>query len=259
MNAPTTSPDTEAAQVTEAAQIDAALAKMQGELTATAKGAKGQVRGNKSYAYSTIADVWDAIREPLAKHGLAITQTEGYFDNFVTLTTTLRHVSGEQIEGSRPIMTVEGAIKDPQAYGSALTYARRYGITAMVGIAPADDDDGASAKAAGHQSMGRTVPNGPRGGQDKTKAADDEIKLRGYPEGGTTTTKRYPRKISGVAMFIDDLEIAVGSDPMNWDINSEGIEIARLGIEKGGRSDLRDRLDNLEIRAEDLARNLMAG
>lgn len=252
-------PHAEAPRVSEASQIDAALAKMQGELTATAKGAKGQVRGNKSYAYSTIADVWDAIRDPLAKHGLAITQTEGFVDNWVTLTTTLRHVSGEQIEGVRPICTVEGAIKDPQAYGSCLTYGRRYGITAMVGIAPADDDDGAAAKAAGHQSQGKRAPEGARGAQDKTAPAAGEIKLYGYPENGTKKTKLYKRTVSGAAAFIDDLEITVQADPFTWDTNAEGIEIARLGIDKAGRKDLRDRLDNIEIHAADLARNLQAG
>lgn len=240
-------------------QIDAALAKMQGQLTATGKGAEAIARGSKKYAYSTISDVWDAIRKPLSDNGLSITQTEGYVENWVTLTTTLRHTSGEKIEGVRPIMTVEGAIKDPQSYGSALTYARRYGITAMVGIAPADDDDGLAAKTAAHQSQGKSAPEGARGGQDKKPAEVNQIKLYGYPENGARKTKTYPRTLSGAAAFIDDLEITVNANPFAWDTNSEGIEIAKLGINTAGRSDLRDRMDNLEIHAADLARNVKAG
>ena len=232
-----------------------AIAKMQGQLEATARGAKGQARGNKEYKYSTIADVWDAVRGPLSDNGLSIMQTESFQDNWILLTTSLCHVSGEAIEGVRPIATIEGSIKDPQAYGSALTYARRYGITAMVGIAPADDDDGVAAKRSEHHSMGKSVPAGPRGGQDKTAAAPSEIKLRGFPEDGSRVTKTYPRTISGAAGFIDDLEITVEFDPMSWDTNSEGIQAVMEGIDKVGRADLRDRLANIEIRAGDLARN----
>lgn len=238
-------------------KIDAALAACQGQLTATGKGGDGQSRGGK-YKYSTLTDVWEAVRKPLSENGLSVTQTEGFVDNWITLTTTLRHTSGEQIEGTRPIYTVEGAIKDPQAYGSAVTYARRYGLTAMVGAAP-DDDDGAAAKAAGHQSMGKSVAPGPRGGQDKTPPAQSEIKLYGYPEGGTRVTKTYERKIGGVASFLSDLEIAINADPMSFDTNREGIAECVKGINKAGRQDLRDKLDNLENLALDLGRNLGAG
>ena len=239
-------------------QINEALAKMQGELRATERTAQGQARGGK-YKYSTIADVWDAIREPLAKHGLAITQTEEFGEDLILLRTSLRHVSGETIEGVRPIYSVSGAIKDPQAYGSALTYARRYGITALVGIAPADDDDGKAAKLAGHQSRGQNVPAGPRGGQDKTAPTDDELKLYGYPEDGTTVTTRYNRhSLAAIVAFVDDLDITVQHDPSKWDTNESGIAIAAKAIEYKGRSDLRDRLETIGINAADLARHPLA-
>lgn len=233
-------------------KIYEALAKMQGQLEATARTAQGQARGGR-YKYSTIADVWEAIRKPLSDNGLAITQTEGLHEGWITLTTTLRHSSGESLEGCRPIATVEGAIRDPQAYGSALTYARRYGITALVGIAPADDDDGKAAKAAGHQSAGKTQPAGLRGGQDKTPPADDQIKLYGYPEDGTTVTKRYSRSIAAVAAYIDDLEVAVQHNASAWDTNQDGIAIAHKGAQVNGRQDLLDRLDNIQGQAEGLA------
>ena len=227
-------------------KIEAALAKMQGELKATEKGAKAIARGSKEYAYSTIADVWDAIRKPLSDNGLSITQTEGVAESWITLTTTLRHTSGEKIEGSRPIATVERAMNDPQAYGSALTYARRYGITAMVGIAPADDDDGASAKAAPRQSMGQTMPTGPRGGTDKTPPGEHEFKLYGYPGGHGPETKTYPRTLRGVTAFVEDLEHAVATDMTQWDINQNGIALVKTAIEKIGDKALHDRLMDIE-------------
>jgi len=113
------------------------LAVAQGMMSNADKNAKGNFG-----KYATLASIWEAIRDPLSKNGLSVIQTFEYDDavRVVMLRTTLMHESGESIDSIYPVFPVKN---DPQGYGSAITYARRYTLAAMVGIAPDDDDDGA--------------------------------------------------------------------------------------------------------------------
>ena len=89
--------------------------------------------------YADLRSVWNAIREPLAANGLAIVQTAVTAPEGQTgIQTTLMHTSGQWIDG---IMYLPSRKKDdPQQYGSAITYARRYSLAAMVGVYQEDDD-----------------------------------------------------------------------------------------------------------------------
>lgn len=131
--------------------LAAALAKAQGTFTFAKKESeaplfeKGGVRSGKR-TYADLASVLDAVRAGLAANELSIVQTPfSTKDGGVTLRTTLMHSSGEWIasEFSMPADRM-GAI---QGWGSALTYARRYALAAMCGIAQ-DDDDGQAAQDA---------------------------------------------------------------------------------------------------------------
>lgn len=88
--------------------------------------------------YATLAGCIDAAKDALAKNGLTVIQTTELDGSSVVLVTTLAHESGEWIKGFYPVNPVK---QDPQGYGSAMTYARRYAFSAITGIA-ADDDDG---------------------------------------------------------------------------------------------------------------------
>lgn len=131
--------------------LAAALAKAQGGFTFAAKTSEAptfEKGGNRAgrRTYADLAAVLDAVRKGLAENELAIIQTPfSRQDGGVLLRTTLAHSSGEWIasEISFPVDRM-GAI---QGWGSALTYARRYALAAMVGIAQ-DDDDGEAAQAA---------------------------------------------------------------------------------------------------------------
>lgn len=96
--------------------------------------------------YLSLAGAIDACRDSLSANGLAIVQTMDDGER-LRLTTTLMHSSGEWIASHYPITPVKN---DPQGIGSALTYARRYSLMAIVGLA-AEDDDGEAA-------TGRTAP-----------------------------------------------------------------------------------------------------
>ena len=94
--------------------------------------------------YVPLDAVIDAVAPALRDHKIVIMQQTDTEEGRTVLITKLIHESGEWIAGRYPVHPIKS---DPQAEGSALTYARRYALMALVGIAP-EDDDGNSATAA---------------------------------------------------------------------------------------------------------------
>lgn len=122
-------------------KLAAALVKAQSEIKFATKDSNNPFFKSK---YADLPAVIDAIKPALNKHGISFLQV--IMDMGVE--TVLLHESGEFISGVTPIVVVKA--NDPQAVGSAITYAKRYGLQAIVGV-PADiDDDGEAA-------MGRPV------------------------------------------------------------------------------------------------------
>ncbi len=99
-------------------------------------------------SYADLGSVWAACREALTTNGLCVTQLTDTDGERVVLITTLLHVSGQWIRGVYPVKPVKA---DPQAYGSALTYARRYALASIVGVVAADEDDDANAASEPQQ------------------------------------------------------------------------------------------------------------
>jgi hypothetical protein len=120
--------------------LAAALAKAQGELRHAQKDRENQHFKSR---YADLASVIDAVREPLSKNGLSYTQLPSSSPDGVVLTTILLHTSGEWVTSH---LTVPLTKRDAQGVGSALTYARRYALASMVGIAQEDDDGNAASK-----------------------------------------------------------------------------------------------------------------
>lgn len=133
----------------ETKDLFASLAKAQGEIRGAEK--DGHNPHFKS-SYATLASVWDACRAPLSKHGLSIVQTLEQNDKGWVVETVLGHSSGQFISGACPVVTPQQSM---QALGSAISYARRYSLMAIVGIAPEDDDgeiaEGRSAGKVEHK------------------------------------------------------------------------------------------------------------
>lgn len=94
--------------------------------------------------YADLGAVWDAVRPGLKANGLAITQFPTHLEGKPALTTTLIHESGEWMEATYPLM-VPSKDETSQGYGSAVTYARRYGLSAVLGVIADTDDDGNAA------------------------------------------------------------------------------------------------------------------
>jgi len=117
------------------AELAAALSKAQGEITGALKDSSNPFFKSK---YADLASCWDACRKQLAANGLSVIQTtEAFSDDRLMLVTTLAHNSGQWVRGFLPVLTKDSS---PQAQGSGLTYARRYALAAIVGLAQIDDD-----------------------------------------------------------------------------------------------------------------------
>lgn len=125
-------------QINELAE---ALSLAQAEMSNATKN-KAADTGKFGYKYIDLAAVFDAIREPLTKNGISFAQVPMVQDNYLHIVTRLMHKSGQWMEGSYPACPLG---LDPQRQGSAVTYAKRYSISAMTGLAAEEDDDGAAA------------------------------------------------------------------------------------------------------------------
>lgn len=122
------------------AKLAEALSKTQASVEAVKKDASNPFFKSK---YADLASVWASIREALTSNGLSVLQEPASEGNKVKITTTLMHSSGEYV---RSTLEVTAAKADPQGIGSAITYARRYALGAIVGIAPEDDDGNAASQ-----------------------------------------------------------------------------------------------------------------
>ena len=130
------------------AKLAAALCKAQGQMDGAKKNSANPHFKN---AYPDLESVWDACRVPLTENGIAVIQSPGTDDGQVALETMLVHNSGEYIART---LYMRPTKNDPQGVGSAITYARRYALMAMVGLAP-EDDDGEAASGRGPQKPQR--------------------------------------------------------------------------------------------------------
>jgi len=94
--------------------------------------------------YADLSACVEAVIDALNDNGIALIQHTHDCDNGVSVETIFMHESGEMLSTGR--LHVPAAKQDPQGYGSALTYARRYSLMAACGIAPEDDDANAASK-----------------------------------------------------------------------------------------------------------------
>ncbi len=128
--------------------IAAALAKAQGELTNPEKSLTATIRSDapgaaeRSFRYAPLSSGLDIVRKTLSQHEIATVQTTAIDQTagIVNLTTVLAHASGEWIASDWPVCAISETTT-PHRMGAALTYARRYALFTLVGIAGEDDLD----------------------------------------------------------------------------------------------------------------------
>ena len=139
--------------------------------------------------YADLAACVEAVIDALNANGIAMIQRTHDSDNGVAVETLFVHESGETITGG--ILHVPAAKQDPQGYGSALTYARRYSLMAACGIAPEDDDANAASRTpvnAQSRSARVSIPT----------AKDGSVNATISPPAGEVTVTPSPERIAEV-------------------------------------------------------------
>jgi hypothetical protein len=144
------------------ARLAEALAALQGRLPRVAKEHTAKVEtktgGNYKYAYADLTDVSAALLPILSTLGLSFTSCPTIMEGGrFALSYRLIHVSGEDIGGQYPLPDPDRL--GPQDLGKAITYARRYALCAVTGLAPGGDDDDAGAAQQEHHKQPRNVPD----------------------------------------------------------------------------------------------------
>jgi hypothetical protein len=154
-------------------QIVPALIKAKASFKAAVKDASNPHFKSK---YVSLDGVIDAIDAALLENGIVQTQPTLMVDGKTVLFTRLLHISGQWLGGEYPVHPIKN---DPQAEGSALTYARRYALMGVAGIAPEDDDGNAASKASGKQGkpQAREVAGTPTEGAWEAMGADEQAFL----------------------------------------------------------------------------------
>jgi hypothetical protein len=149
------------------ASLAAALAKAQAELvnpekslTATIR-SEGRGGSDLTFRYAPLSSGLDIVRKTLGQHEIATVQTTAIDQTagVVNLTTVLAHASGEWIASDWPVCAIADTAT-PRRMGAALTYARRYALFTLVGIAGEDDVDAPDLLPPEQQASGPEKPKG---------------------------------------------------------------------------------------------------
>ncbi|QJB58417.1 ERF family protein [Pseudodesulfovibrio sp. zrk46] len=166
-------------EITELAE---AMIQVQQALSPALKDAENTFTNSR---YATLHSVMNACRDALIKHGVWLTQYPVSVEaNQLGLVTKIVHAETGQWQAS--LLTMPLPKNDPQGYGSAMTYARRYGLSALIGIVTENDDDGELASQQGWQHNTGFQPRNHR----ENPAAPQQ---KSVPEGTGTDAVNLPR------------------------------------------------------------------
>jgi hypothetical protein len=202
------------------ASLAAALAKAQAELTNPEKSLTATIRphsrgeAERSFRYAPLSSGLDIVRKTLGQHEIATVQTTAIDQaaGTVNLTTMLAHSSGEWIASDWPVCSVSETAT-PHRMGAALTYARRYALFTLVGIAGEDDLDAPdlatpTQKMPGFEKPAGTgngrlnsdqySPNPPTVSQRKKNVSSNSAELMLGPEASAALRDRLLGDLNGL-------------------------------------------------------------
>ncbi len=194
------------------AALAGALAKAQCKLTNPEKSLIGAIKAEEGgdtaerlFRYASLASGLDIVRKTLGQHEIATVQTTAIDQDagIINLTTVLAHASGQWVASDWPVCAIADSA-EPHRMGAALTYARRYALFTLVGIAGEDDLDAPDLVA----------PTGPASATEKSNISNQNGRLRGDQEhGGPRTPVRRNGKnfsIPAEATLEPDKSAALG-------------------------------------------------
>ena len=201
---------------TDIGELAGALAKAQaglGKLVAS----KTANAGTYTYAYADLGQALEACRGALSEHGIAVVQEPSTANGQgIEMITLLVHSSGQWMRSAPLFMPSKSGAQD---VGSAITYARRYQLLAMVGLAP-EDDDGAAAQAAKPDSWQR-----PAQGQAPGQGSPQKRDAIGPRCKGSKWPGDLGREIDTLVM-----DLAAAEDTPPGEIWERLLEGARVGL-----------------------------
>src|SRR5271169_6045488 len=167
--------------------IAAALAKAQAELTNPEKSLTASIKldgaggPDRSFRYARLSSGLDIVRKTLGQHAIATLQSTSIDREagLIRLTTILAHSSGEWVSSDWPVCAIRETAT-PRRMGAALTYARRYALFTLVGIAGEDDLDAPDL----------TTPTAPESGPDRPVPSNKIAGLNGGRGAGAASIRR---------------------------------------------------------------------
>lgn len=222
--------------ITEApARLAAALALVQAELPKLERDRTVEVQqkngGTYSYSYVTLANLSDAVLPLLAKHGLSFTALPGTgADGKMCLRYHLLHASGEALSGEFPI-SGEGGI---QMIGGRITYARRYCLAALVGVA-ADEDDEARLSEEGPRATAQRAAPPRKTAQAGTRATAQRAQPASAPPLPGEVDGVTDPQLKKLVIGFDNLGVTDRAERLHWTSTLIG------GRELGSAKDLTKR------------------
>src|SRR4051794_10891438 len=186
--------------------IAGALAKAQIELANPEKSLTATIRspfpreGDRSFRYASLSTGLDLVRKSLGRHEIATVQTTSIVEaaGLIRLTTTLAHSSGEWVSSDWPVCPVSETAA-PHRMGTALTYARRYALFTLVGIAGEDDLDAPDLNGG----LEGTLPLGNSDDSGQRAAVADrahEFRLAAEPAATGYPPRRKPVRLPRVLL-----------------------------------------------------------
>jgi len=191
-------------------QLATALIKAQSNFQPVNQGKTARIPtesgGEYSYSYADLGDIVKIVSPTLKEYGLAFSQTPTSINGLPALTTILMHTSGQWISDT---MLLHIDKDDAQGQRSAMTYARRYALSTLLGIVTETDDDGAKAVRTRREHAG--VRNTARAGRD----AMSKVALRTLAPATVGTVCGFLRGPAvGVAVFVAVLLVATRTRPI---------------------------------------------
>ncbi len=194
-------------------ELTAALAKAQGsflQVKQTSHVDFQTTAGRKKYDYAPLSEVFDAVRKALSDNGLAVLQPIKMVERIMVVETLISHSSGEWIKGE---IVIEPKALDPQSIGAVLTYARRYALSAMLGVASEEDIDGEQAEKKATSSTETEAPteNQHWCAEHKTKFfMSGKMKSFAHPIGDTGEWCHEHKKKDGEGVITETVKALFG-------------------------------------------------
>lgn len=211
----------EISTINPAAALMAALAKAQGEFKPIEKNREVtiQTKSGHSYKfrYADLEEIFTKTRPALSTNGLSLIQTVEHGQNGQMLTCKLMHAGGGIITSEVLIPSAREFGGDPKAFGAAITYFRRYMVTAMLGVAADDDLDADGQEAGQHQPASQPTGQKPAVAQPQRRApaqapAQQQADTSASPAATQGEVAYITKKIEGAGLTIAQAREKAGID-----------------------------------------------